>query len=366
MKVNIFCILMITGVVSSARAGASIVNACSEALVDLPTLDAQQKDALAHAFEGQYSIRILQKAVGLVRKTVVILGEIHFKNNQDAIRGEQVVRAFPYRGVEMITDSYVRRFWFPRSLQATIDQFNQTIRQSMGPDRASDDTTILTSVEHYVAQAAAYQVRSGNMTDAAVEAALHVKDFESFCEVPESSRGSRPFDLDANKVCAKFRSLLLEGAVTDKPPKFIHLEPNVNPTLSNKIFATIWIGSVRAGDAIFRSGIVVSAISGLLAANLLAYAVPPDFSSFRLAVRLAPFAVPFVVSAGSYFGLTRGLAAVKERDQSFANQIVDGLVPDQDLIQVTVGDGHSEGLARELVKRGFEQILFSPLPEEAP
>ena len=58
--------------------------------------------ALVDAKNGGYSVNILAGRVGLFDRTVVLLGDVHTKNEKTAQEVKAVLEEFPFRGLEMI------------------------------------------------------------------------------------------------------------------------------------------------------------------------------------------------------------------------------------------------------------------------
>lgn len=290
-----------------------------------------------------FDIQVYAGSVEGQSRTVVFLGETHYKGEKDAVIGQRIIKQFQYYGLEGVDLS---KYWGGKAMSIALDAIGFMFKMfTFGKKN-----------------------RGSTINDAAARASLsdilaHFKEFSDRNRLAElTPEEADRFEVSINGEVIKGSKILtviaeLEKHLSDAPRMF-NLEKDHRPNLVEQVGSVAfpaflaWVAYTVGYDLVRASSETVSGDTwelpqtiGLMAASVaLPLALKKVLGKYDIFSRAAGWTMDI------FFGFGR--------NRTMTNTILKILKehPQTDTLLVIVGAAHTTPMGRLLIEQGFQRV----------
>ncbi|MFS4457961.1 hypothetical protein [Bdellovibrio sp. HCB2-146] len=330
-------------------------------------LSAPAKAALLAADRNGYKVLVLRGDLGGETKTIVLMGETHYKDKKDSETGKNVLKEFTFRGLEGFDPA---PYWFSSFLRLVSDGVFAKMKSLFSDDKISEGSTIhdaadqgKRSGEFEMMRARLRDVMEHKLSTGRISKERFIEKAKSFIWTLPNGKQVSMADLLGEESVQKFAKLL------EIKPEDIPRAQVVNPILNVQLelgkSKPNWKDNLTMLHFMTSLGSLfnLKKVAPVVTASCSAAAC---FGAFGDLGPISGAAIGLGASVG--YGLSSRLtmdAMGKNRDRIMVENLVEALKVHhgQDTILVIVGENHVPGMRNRLEENfGFQTEYFALRP----
>jgi hypothetical protein len=362
-------LFVVVGIISNLRVDGATPENCGVTLESLG-LTATQGQKIHEADESShFKVKVYRGIVGGIPRTIVMLGESHYKNENDSELGKRVVQEFNHIGLEGVQ---VDQYWGGKYLLSPMLDGIQWMFKFFSAGKINKGSTIGDAQLMAYAQTAEFKEEIRKLFSE-----MSAKDLQRLRELTAEEKSKSPIDISLDGGSIKFpiddilkildEEPLTNMAAPENPIKTYHLEKGHRPKIweqAASIGLPLWMGYAIYGwgASLFSIGSDVSQgktghafqTAVILGTGITLAVLQIKFRDRFPIAKIITWPISAAIDVGFGYG----------RNQTMIRNSIEVFEQDSNvrvLINI-VGAGHVSGMGSGFMKKhGFEEIPVSGL-----